>query len=76
MHCNLAEHWSPFDVLLFRYFSKGTLKTSVELLKMFISATKCVFSIKLIGLFPFLDAHYRVLEGKAITIAWIYILAY
>jgi len=32
--------------------------------------------MKLIVLFPFLDAHYRVLEGKAITIAWVHILAY
>jgi len=52
------------------YIRRGTLKTSVELFRMVISVTKCrFFSVKLLVFFPFLGAHYRALEGKAVPIS-------
>lgn len=60
----------------FWYTSRRTLKTSVELLTMVISVTKHIFFYKASVFFPFLGAHYRALEGKAIAMARVPILAY
>lgn len=51
-------------------YIKRNPKTSVELLRIVISVTtRRFFSVKLLVFFPFLDAHYRALEGKAIAVS-------